>query len=208
MRVPCDGWSRRRFIVSVAGSIVATPIVPRFVESSAEQLGGRAARCDGDCVDRPFLVIANSLSDDGSRVAAPLQVGGPESPSVWLESYDIVRGIGSPVTHPVHNGLYVIATTIDNHGMAASFGLMVEYMVEAPGIQPTGLYPILSTVQNQIAPAGGTVTVRSRPIQPLQPNGAMHVVVRAYDPIFDMYRDTGANIYVANDRHLGHRRFS
>jgi len=169
---------------------------------------------DGDepssLLPRPRLFIPISVTDTGNRMSGQDPQLGPESPSVWFETFQENGEPGTIVTDLAPNGEYQIVVVVKNLGTGPSYSVCVDffgYYANAPGVQ---LYKYITYAPEALLFESQSIEIRSSKWIPQDTGVFMpgDVIVRAFDPLFSTYQDTGRYFYVQNDPHLAHRRFT
>lgn len=152
----------------------------------------------------PFLIIPAYTGDNGAR---PLPNSlALHSPSIWIEDT-----IGNIISTPVAGGNYVIKCRVINIGAFASYGGLINFYVEKPGLL-NGLVGTNTSIQPfgsggfSLLP-GIAIDIRCpRLWNPLTENDlARGILVQAFDFIKDMYT---SKFDARNDRHIGRHDFT
>jgi len=162
----------------------------------------------------PFIVIRSGPSDDGSRSNVLSWALGPDSPSIWFETYQADGTPGTLVQRPQPGNDYQIVARVDDLGSAPSYGLCIDYLAWSntrhDGGNTIHEYSFVGNIRNGVVMEGSYIELRSGRWSPGGAGGFFpgDIIVRAYDPLLDHYTVIGLELHVTNDRHLAHRSIS
>lgn len=161
-------------------------------------------------VPRPRLFIPLSDTDVGNRMSGQDPQLGPESPSVWFETFQANGEPGEVVTDLMPDGEYQIVVVVKNLGTGPSYSVCVDffgYYANAPGMQ---LYKYIAYAPEALLFESQSIQIRSSKWIPQETSVFLpgDVIVRAFDPLFSTYQDTGRYFFIQNDPHLAHKRFA